>query len=558
MSMWRLVGLMVVLVGRAGNAWGQAPPTWAWAVAPGRVEPQQVTTDAAGNVYVAGTFTDTATFGAFTLASEGINDVFVTKYTPGGVCQWAVRAGSPAVEVGMAVAVDGNGNVYVSGIYNGAVANFGSAVVTQSCASCFSNFDSFVAKLSPTGVWQWATSPRCGQNDYARGLAVDGSGDVYVTGEFNASAVFGSTTLTGSTGFNDSNLFVAKLTPGGTWQWAIALGSTGTSHGNAIKVAATGDVLTTGYFTGPIATFGATTLTNSTTSPNLYESFVASLSPNGVWQWAVRIGGVKDENGLDLVTDGGGNAYVIGNSSSPTVTFGSLILTNMGVLGTTNTSDIFVAKLSPAGVWQWATSAGGRSSDFGEGIAVDGGGNVYVTGYFGGQEDSTATFGFTTLTTLRPRAGASDLFVAKLASVGTWQWAVHAGSPSNDAGNSVALDGSGNIYVGGICWNGGVFDSITLAARGGFIGRLSQHPQGIAPDGTSAALSLAPNPAHHAVRLTGVLTQSPTATLLDALGRVVRTWPLAPAGPADLDLRGLPAGLYTVRAGTAARRLIVE
>ena len=89
----------------------------------------------------------------------------------------------------------------------------------------------------------------------------------------------------------------------------------------------------------------------------------------------------------------------------------------------------------------------------------------------------------------------------------------------------------------------------------GFVARFGAGGVGLPEAADAAALTLFPNPAHHTATLTGAT--APTATLLDGLGRAVRTWPLAP-GAADLDLRGLAPGLYTVRAGAMARRLVVE
>ncbi len=117
-----------------------------------------------------------------------------------------------------------------------------------------------------------------------------------------------------------------------------------------------------------------------------------------------------------------------------------------------------MAKLSNNGSWQWAVKAGGSSDDYGYGIAVDSSGNAYVTGYFSG----TATFGSTSLTS----SGDADIFIAKLSSSGSWQWAVKAGGTSSDYGKVIAVDSSGNAYVYASDAGNALFGGNIVARRG--------------------------------------------------------------------------------------------
>ncbi len=125
------------------------------------------------------------------------------------------------------------------------------------------------------------------------------------------------------------------------------------------------------------------------------------------------------------------------------------------------------------------------------------------------------------------------------------------GTGLNAPSLGVAVTSNNDVLVGG------AFTAVGDSSKAMLGFGIYHTPTGVGlPETQTVPLTLTPNPAHHTVRLTG--PTSPTATLLDALGRTVRTWPLAPGEPADFDLRGLSAGLYTVRAGTAARRLVVE
>ncbi|MDH3443029.1 MAG: SBBP repeat-containing protein, partial [Deltaproteobacteria bacterium] len=162
-------------------------------------------------------------------------------------------------------------------------------------------------------------------------------------------------------------------------------------------------------------------------------------------------GGTGADRGFSLTADGLGDVYVTGlfNGSA---TFG-LGEANQTTLNSAGGDDVFVAKLDFNGLLQWVTRAGGTGTDGGFGIAVDGLGNSYVTGFFNGiTHPGTATFGLgeaneTTLIS----AGDRDIFVAKYGSNGLLQWAkgAGAGGPSTDQGMSLALDGAGGVYVSG-------------------------------------------------------------------------------------------------------------
>lgn len=533
------LGLLSLLLPRA---WAQAP-AWQWATSlrPGTSGGGTATAvDGAGNVYVTGWFADSAFFGSIGLRSAGSRDVFVAKFSSGGTCLWAVRAGgADYYEYGQSVTLDPSGNVYVTG-HCADTAAFGATTLLQG--------GTFVAKLSAAGAWQWAVSVGDHRYDESCVLAVDGSGSVYVSDVFFGTVTFGATTLT-SAGFGD--VYVAKLTPTGAYQWVVRAGGTAPDESTGLALdPVSGSVLLTGYFASPTATFGSTDLTNSG-ALNTTDVFVAKLTPAGGWLWATQAGGggiSGNDSGGALVVDSTGACYVAGTVGSTTATFGAFTVGSLG-------GEAFVAKLSPVGTWQWATATSGISSTRASALARDGHGHLYVTGQFAGQP---TTFGGSTLT--NGGAGSTtDAFVASLTTAGTWEWATALSGADNDYGYGVGADARGNVYATGY------FTSPTLAVgpttltntvgNGFFLARLSSATLGSAPTVPTASLTLVPNPARETVMLTGA--SALTAEVLDALGRVVRNQSL-PAGTGILDLRGLAPGLYTVRAGTATRRLAVE
>jgi hypothetical protein len=255
-----------------------------------------------------------------------------------------------------------------------------------------------VAKLDENGKFLWAVANgRIGNDTDNAGfaIAVDGLGNSYVTGIFENTVTFGSTTLTSET---TPSVFVAKLDSGGKFLWAVATsGNKGekADSGHSIAVDGSGKSYVTGYFAGT-ATFGSTTLT----SKGLVGLFVTKLDKNGKFLWAVAANGII-KSGLSTpgAVDGLGNSYITG-SFMGTATFGSTILIPKGP------EEVFVAKVDSGGKFLWAIPAGGIDLNGGASIAVDGLGNSYITGSFMG----TAIIGSATLTSI----GSSDIFVAKL------------------------------------------------------------------------------------------------------------------------------------------------
>ncbi|MEN6445428.1 MAG: SBBP repeat-containing protein [Candidatus Cloacimonas sp.] len=399
-----------------------------------------IAADANGNIYVTGCLGSSTTFGTTTLYWIGELDIFVAKLDSKGNWLWAKQAGGTSYDVGNSIAVDTNGNSYVTGYFQYS-ATFG----TNNLIGSGEN-DIFVAKLDCNGNWLWAK--QAGGKYCASGLsiAVDANGNSYITGYFRSSSItFGTTTLTSS---GNSDIFVAKLDSNGNWLWAKQAGGTYNDEGNSISVDSKGNSYVTGLFQGS-TTFGTTILTSSGNS----DIFVAKLDSNGNWLWVKKAGGTDyyDCSGNSIAVDAKGNSYVTGYFED-SATFGTTKLTSSGE------DDIFVAKLDSNGNWLWVKKAGGTSSYGGYGIAVDDIGNSYVTGYF----ERIANFSTTTLTS----SGGRDIFVAKLDSKGNWLWAKQAGGTIADKGCSIAVDANGNSYITGYFSESATFGATTLTSSG--------------------------------------------------------------------------------------------
>ena len=399
---------------------------WLWTKNAGGISEDwsyNIAVDVSGNSYITGYFKGSATFGSTNLTSKGCIDIFIAKLDSSGNWLWAKKAGGTDWDGGLGIAVDASGNSYVTGYFADS-AIFGSTTLTGNEGD-----NIFVAKLDSNGNWLWVKKAGGTGYDGGLGIEVDASGNSYVTGDFSGTVTFGSTTLTSR---GNSDIFVAKLDSSGNWLWAKKAGGKGYDKGHGIAVDAVNNSYVTGIFEGS-ATFGSTTLINKS-SEYYYDIFIAKLDSSGNWLWAQNAGGTGSDWGNGIAVDASGNSYVTGYFDSD-ATFGSTTLTSNGGY------DIFVAKLDSSGNWLWAKNAGGTGTDWGNGIAVDASGNSYVTGYF----LSTATFGDITLTSY----GGTDIFIAKLDSSGNWLWAKNAGRTGGE-GNGIAIDNNGNSYVTGI------------------------------------------------------------------------------------------------------------
>lgn len=424
---------------------------------------QSIAVDAAGNVYITGRFSFTADFdpgpNTATLTSAGGFDVFVQKLNAAGGLVWARAIGGTGIDVGIAVAVDGAGNVYTTGCFTG-TADFdpGPGVANLTSAGGTFDADVFVSKLDFNGNFVWAKGLGGADSDWAEGIAVDAAGNVYTTGSFFDAADFdpGAATVTLNSGGGD-DIYVSKLDSDGNFLWAVAMGGTGTDVGTDIAVDAAGGIYTTGSFQGT-ADFDPGGGVANRSSAGSDDIFVVKLTTDGNFIWASTMGGTNADVGLGIAVDGSGNAHTTGFFQSPADFDPGAGTRNLAGAGG---NDIFVSKLDFNGNYLWAKGLGGPSTDVGEGIAVDAGGSVYTTGFFRGKADFNPGAGSTPLTS----AGDSDIFVSQLDSEGNLVHAKAMGGLSTDVGESIAVDAFGSVYTTGFFSETADFDPRAFVNR---------------------------------------------------------------------------------------------
>ncbi len=368
---------------------------------------QSIAADGSGNCYVTGRFgSSTITFGSVTLINSGSSDMYVVKYDSSGNVIWAKNATGTGDDNGQDVAVDVNGNCYVTGYFRSGTIAFDSITLTNTDTIGSTSYDMFVVKYSSIGNVIWAKNAAGSGADYMRGIAADANGNCYITGDFLSRTItFGNVTLTNADtiGTSGYDMYVVKYDNSGNVLWAKRAGGSYHDNGRSIAADMFGNCYVTGDFRSKTITFGNITLTNADTlGTSGYDMYVVKYDNSGNVLWAKCADGSNSDRGEGIAVDASGNCYVTGEFGGK-IAFGSVELSSNGDY------DIYVVKYDSSGNVVWAKSTTGDKSDYGNEIAVDGSGNCYIAGYF---LSSPITFGYFTL----PHSGTSttDMYIAKL------------------------------------------------------------------------------------------------------------------------------------------------
>ncbi len=513
-----------------------------------------VAVDADGNVYLTGSYTGAINFGTGALPTATGADGFVAKFNAAGVCQWAMRfGGTPtAVDQGLAIATNGT-SVYVAGTFT-TNTTVGSSSTQYTAAG---SIDGIIFKLNAsTGATEWVTT--CGgtsvDNVYA--LCIDGSGDVYISGNFFTAATFGSfsRTVNGGTG---SDLFAAKLNGStGSFLWVSTGGSLAANDnpgGSGIcYVPDLNQVVVTGSYVSTTATYTTSSPVSTVILPisagGGNDICVLSLNAaNGSFVSGTGIGGstAGNEEGLGICYDSfTKDVFLTGYFASSSLTFG----TNPVISNPNGNDDIFIARFNPStNAFVWSKSAGSSAgADRGQSIASNGSGGILVTGRFRGTMTMPGVS--STLSIVNSRANGDEVFLARLnAGSGVAQLLVQ--SVGNDL-NAISNQGLGIIAgPNGNTWTTGSYGSNIV-----FPPLASLAPSGSATADIFLARFNDPLPLDATTSQTNVTCNigcNGTATATPSGGVAPYTYSWSPSGGTSATATGLCPGTYTVTIGDA-------
>ncbi len=423
------------------------PVHFEWAKALGSTADDQgnsVAVDKSGNVYTTGYFSGRLDFDSgsdsFYLASNGGFDIFILKLDANGDFVWAKTIGGSADDLGNSICLDTAGNIIITGSFQGRV-DF-NPDTTRKFLNSLGRTDAFVAKFKSNGIFKWAKQLGGKSDDQANSVATAISGKIYATGYFSDTVLFNTgMSITRFVARGGTDIFVIKIDTNGTFVWMKAMSGTSNEAGNSITVDKSEIVYTTGYFLG-LVDFNPGTATFNLTSFGDADIFVSKLDVNGNYVWAKQLGGKTKDVGNGIIIDASVNVITTGYFTGAADFDPGTAAVNLTSNGN---SDIFISKLTTAGVYIWAKQIGSTGTDAGLSIATDANSSIYTSGGFQATTDFDPGSTSYTLTS----AGGDDVFMSKLSSSGTFLWARNIGGGQNDMGYGIFVNTSKNVYTTG-------------------------------------------------------------------------------------------------------------
>jgi uncharacterized repeat protein (TIGR01451 family) len=409
--------------------------------------------DASNNIYIAGTTSSSnfPTHGPAFPGNAGLSDVFVTKIeSPGGNVLYSTYVGGSGLDRGDGIAIDGSGNAYVVGRVGDTSNDFPTTAGALATTYRGGDFDGVVFKLNAQGNALVYSSFLGGEdNDSAEGIAVDLSGNAYVTGGTRSSGFPVTASAFQSFRAGDTDAFLTKLNASGSAVlYSTLLGGVGTDRGSGVVIDSSGNAFLAGYSASPDF---PTQNAFQGFSGGSFDAFITKIDANASGAasllFSTYLGGIGDDKAYGIAIDSGGNnLYVTGQTSSSNFPVQSPAQIALG-----GSFDAFVAKISSAGSKIYASYLGGSGDDRGTGVAVNSSGSAYVTGF-------TSSTNFPTVTPLQiANGGGFDVFVTKLNSAGSaFSYSTYLGGSANESNatavtstNPIALNASSDAYLTG-------------------------------------------------------------------------------------------------------------
>ena len=438
------------------------PEGWGWIGVSPNTQVKAVAEDSTGSVYIAGTFSGTVDVdfsdATYELASNGVDDAFVAKYTGQGGFVWAKSFGSSGKDRGYTLAIANDDSIRLGGFFSETVdfdPGVGSAFLKSVGAG-----DGFVLALDSAGNYQWAgqfggtgISFANGDGDFVNAVVVDATGNTVVGGvmHYSATASFGGEMAT-VTGSGMQNSIILKIDSQGILQWTKHFDSSFLNGVGHIAASPNGDVIVGGGLhthtmdadPGP----GFVGLTNA----GVADAYLVALDSEGAYRWGYSYGSNAEESTGGVTTDSLGNVYIVaglGGTHDLDPGVGTVPFTADG------NQDLAVISFDEDGVFRWAETFGGIGSAGGHRLIFDGSGDLVVSGFY---ETSLTMPDATTVSDLVSN-GSYDNFVLWLdAQTGTPQRAINIGTSGNEnQTGTIAQSGSNGLLIGGTLGSGGNF-----------------------------------------------------------------------------------------------------
>lgn len=337
------------------------------------------------------------------------------------VWEWAKCIAANGTDKSYGFVTDKSGNTYITGSFKDSM-DLGTRKIGSN-----GYLDVFLLKYNTKGELEWARQAGGTDADEAYGIAIDKSGDVFITGYFSSNAMFSDIQLTSN---SDRDFFVAKYNSNGEALWVKKGEGAMDNFGTAITIDNSGNALVTGVFNGSV--LWRYKKFKSQSGENI---FLIKYNNDGKLIWARTGGGNLSDRPTALICDSRDNCYLVTDYEGNATFDGKRAASR-------NKSNVLIAKYDIEGNTLWvkrvcfSTGISHASS-----IALDGSGDIYLAGYFSG----ITFFANKSLKNLE----SHDLFLAKLNSNGNLKWVTQTGGTGDQSARSIVLDKKGNIYLAG-------------------------------------------------------------------------------------------------------------
>lgn len=321
----------------------------------------------------------------------------------GGGSNWpVVQFGTVADDSGKALTIDGMGNIYVTG-----------QTYSDEFGLYVANRNIFVVKYNNLGVQQWGQLLGTTAEDYPTAIALDDLNNVYITG-------YTLGDLDGNTSAGGVDMFVSKFDTAGTQLWTRQLGSLDTDYGTGVAVDTWNDVYVAGITRGDL---------DGNTSAGSLDIFLTKYNSAGTKQWTQQMGTAGIDVASAITRDAASDLILTGYSD------GEFVVGQMA--GTTDTDVIVIKIRGLTGAEMWRGQYGTTSDDFGNAIATNSAGEVFIAGDTQGDLDGNTS------------AGLRDIIYTYYTSTGLYQWSKQLGTSGDDVARAIASDGMGGLYLTG-------------------------------------------------------------------------------------------------------------
>jgi hypothetical protein len=512
-----------------------------------------IAVDNLGNIYTAGSFDGVADFdpsnlSTANLTSAGKEDIFITKFNNKGEFIWAKQIGSTGADLVHHLKLDGAGNPYITGSFEGTVDFDPNAAVNT--ISAIGSADIFVAKLDINGNFVWAKNFGGPQED--KGIALDIQGtSIVCTGYYRDTINFDNTLTTAKHSSKGSaDVYIAKFDLLGNYLWSKAIGGSSDEEGKSVSIDKSGNVLVTGFFNGSVD-FDPSSSDYYRAADAARDIYILKLDKNGLFKYVKVVGGKGFDGGQTILTDAVNNIYTVGYFSN-NVDFDPGV--GDAYISSGTASSIFIQKLDSNGLFQWAKNFNASITAYSQSAALDPLGNIYVIGYFNTLINFGTGSGLASLTS----TGLDDIFVVKMLPSGKYASANKISGVKYENGFSLTMNSASEMFATGQFSGTTDFDpSVNIAnlaaSTGGisnaFVVKWSNFPttnihQEIVTD--RKLLNIFPNPNQGTFNINlGEAYNEASVEIKNTLGQTLYTLNNLKAEN-NIRLEGLSTGLYFV------------